>query len=177
MINNHLGNGRLFSEFLVVVQPWVCPEVQAPATEHPCMWHICPVLSPMSGSSGQWGGTQQEARGPPSSDPWNLQTLEYSQCVLPFLCEADTSRSRWERQQQTPALTSCPGQRRPSALWMPPQVPVSPVGGEPAPGQCRAQSTSWLQGFLLRIASTTGHCQKERKTDRQTDRQEGRGKL
>jgi len=45
-----------------------------------------------------------------------FQTLKYHQCVLPFLCEAETSTSGQECQQQTPAFIShhpLLGQQRP----------------------------------------------------------------
>lgn len=108
-MSNHLGNGRLFSDVLVTVQPWVslsCPEVQAPA-EHDCVWRVRESSSP--------GGTELllgHSKGHRATFPVTLgtfRTLKYSQCVLPFLCEAETSRSSQESQQQTLAFTSRQG--------------------------------------------------------------------
>jgi len=105
-----------------------------------------------------------------------FQTLKYHQCVLPFLCEAETSTSGQECQQQTPAFIShhpLLGQQRPPPLRILPAALVSSGQGKLALGQPKGQSTSWPQGFLLRITviSTTGHCQRER--ERARNRQEG----
>lgn len=172
MNNNHPGHGHLFSEFLVTVHPWVCPDVQAPVAKHQCVHHVHPVLSPTSSpqaSGGAGHSTRPEGHLPRTRGTFRLSST--SQCVLLLLGEAETSRSRWERQQQTPALTSCPGQRKPPALWIPHRLSLPGWRGA---GPRTAQSPKHQLASGL---PPQDHCndrplpETDRQTGRQTDRQ------
>lgn len=92
-MNNHLGNGCLFSDFvLVAVHPWVslsCPEVQAPVAKHPWEGASALPLPPgetESGYSGLSGRTQQEATWPPFFRPMESSRLSITVSVVCPLC-------------------------------------------------------------------------------------------
>jgi len=131
-----------------------------------------------SGSSGQWGATQQETVWPPFLGPVESSRLSSTIsafcpfCVRQKLLQADRNASNRLRplSHTTPSSAS---KGLDSALRILPAALVSSGQGKLALGQPKGQSTSWPQGFLLRITviSTTGHCQRER--ERARNRQEG----
>lgn len=149
----------MFSGVLVPVRP-PCP------LSRPAVWDADaqpervagpPVFAP-GGPRGSHGATWDPC------PPGTLRPLTHSQCALPFLGEAETSRSRWESQPQTAAFSSRQAGERP-----PGRAP-SPAGL----GLLRGQSTMGRRSFSSGVTavSATGHCQRD---GQQTDRRmEGR---
>lgn len=163
-MNSHLGNGSVFSGVLVPVRP-PCP------LSRPAVWDADaqpervagpPVFAP-GGPCGSHGAAWDPCH------PGTLRPLTHSQCVLPFLGEAETSRSRWESQPQTAAFRSHQAGERP------PRRAPSPAGL----GLLRVRGTEakapWAAGLSPRGSQPCQQQATARETDRQTDRRmEGR---